>query len=109
MRLESEGLGLMFAMELLPELELQLHGSYESERFRLDDGGGSLPDSTLRQREAPVLVALRWSPTKHWRFTVGAGSVVYQQWKVEADEGGASSSVDAGPAALAWLRLQYRF
>jgi hypothetical protein len=109
MRLQSQGLGLLFAMDLVPELELQLHGSYESDRFRLDDDGGPLPDSTLRQRMAPVFVALRWSPSKHWRFTLGAGSVVHQEWKVEAGEGGGSSSVDAGPAALTWLRLQYRF
>ena len=109
MRLQSQGLGLLFAMDLLPKLELELHGSFESDRFRLDDHGGSLPDSTLRQRMAPVFVALRWSPSKHWRFTLGAGSVVYQKWKVEPDEGGDSNSVDAGPAALTWLRLQYRF
>lgn len=109
MRLESQGLGLMFAMDLCPELELQLRAGYDSDRFRLDDRGGSLPDTTLRQRKVPVLVALRWSPSKHWRFIGGAGSLVYQQWKVEADEGGDSNSVDAGPAALAWLRLEYRF
>jgi len=34
---------------------------------------------------------------------------VYQQWKVEADDDGGSSSVDAGPAALLWLRVEYRF
>jgi len=109
MRLESQGLGLLFAMDLLPELELQLRGSYQSDRYRLDDGGAPLPAQTLRQREVPLLVALRWSPTKHWWLMGGAGSVVYQQWRVEADDGGDSSSVDAGPAALAWLRLEYRF
>jgi hypothetical protein len=35
--------------------------------------------------------------------------VVYQQWRVEPEEGGGASSVDAGPAALGWLRLEYRF
>jgi len=109
MRFESQGTGLMFAMDLLPELELQLRARYESDRYRLDDDGPSLPQQTLRQREVPVLVALRWSPTKRWRLTGGAGSVVYQKWKVEADQGGDSSSVDAGPAALLWLRLEHRF
>jgi hypothetical protein len=108
MRLESKGIGLMFAVDLHPELEFQLRGSYESDRYRLDDDG-ALPDQTLRQRAAPVLVALRWAPTKRWRFTGGAGSVVYQQWRVEADSGGGSSSVDAGPAALLWLRIEHRF
>jgi hypothetical protein len=64
---------------------------------------------TLRQREVPLLVALRWAPTKHWRLAGGAGSVVYQQWRVEAEEGGDAGAVDAGPAALLWLRLEYRF
>ena len=42
--------------------------------------------------------------------SAGAGSVVYQKWKVEADDDdGGSSSVDAGPAALVWLRCEYRF
>ena len=109
MRLESQGTGLMFAMDLFPELELQLRASYESDRYRLDDSGAPPMDLTLRQREVPVLVALRWSPTRHWRLTTGAGSVVYQQWKVEADDDGGSSSVDAGPAALLWLRVEYRF
>ncbi len=109
MRLESQGTGLMFAMDLHPELELQLRGSYDSDRYRLDDGGTPLTDLTLRQREVPVLVALRWSPTPHWRLAAGAGSGVYQQWKVEADDDGPSNSVDAGPAALTWLRVEYRF
>jgi len=109
MRLESQGLGLLFAMDLLHDLEVQLRGSYSSDRYRLDDDGTSLPDSTLRRREAPVLLVLHWHPTRHWRLTGGAGAVVYQQWRVEADDGNDSSSLDAGPAALAWLRLEYRF
>jgi hypothetical protein len=110
MRLESHGLGLLFGVDLLPGLELQLRGSYDSDRYRLDQDGGPFPDQTLRQRAAPVLVALRWSPSKHWRITGGVGSVVYQQWKVEPDDDdGNSSTVDAGPAALLYLRIQYRF
>jgi hypothetical protein len=109
MRLESQGTGLMFAMDLHPELELQLRGSYQSDRYRLQDGGTPATDLTLRQREAPVLVALRWSPTRRWRLTAGAGSVVYQQWRVEEDDDGPSNSVSAGPAALAWLRVEHRF
>lgn len=108
MRLESKGLGLLLAVDLLPELELQLRGSFDRDRYRLDDGGAT-PDRTLRQSEAPVLVALRWRPTKHWRLTGGAGAVVYQQWRVDADSGGGSSSVNAGPAALLWLRIEHRF
>jgi hypothetical protein len=110
MRLESQGLGLLFGMDLHPELELQLRGSYESDRYRLDGGGALSEARSLRQREVPLLVAPRWSPTKHWRLTAAAGSVVYQHWRVEADQGeDGGSSVDAGPAALAWLRLEYRF
>ena len=109
MRLASQGTGLLFAMDLLPELELQLRASYESERYRLDDGDAPPMDLTLRKRDVPVLVALRWSPTRHWRITGGAGSVVYQKWRVEVDDDGGSSSVDAGPAALLVLRAEYRF
>jgi hypothetical protein len=108
-RLQGQGSGLMLAVELLPKLELQLRGGYESDRYRLDDGEGPLTDLTLRQREVPVVAALRWSPTRHWRLTGGAGSVVYQQWKVEADDDGPSNKVDAGPSALLWLRVEYRF
>ena len=110
MRLETQGTGLMFAMDLLPELELQLRASYDGNRYRLADAAGPFPEQTLQQRDVPVLVALRWRPTKHWRLAAGAGSVVYQKWKVEADDDdGGSSSVDAGPAALVWLRCEYRF
>lgn len=109
MRLESNGIGLLYEFDLLPELELQLRGSYESDLYRLDDRGAMLGAPTLRQREVPVLVALRWKPTKHWRFTGGAGSVVYQQWRIEAEHGDDKSSVDAGPAALGWVRIEYRF
>lgn len=109
MRIESQGTGLMFAMDLTPELELQLRGGYDSDRYRLQDGGTPATDLTLRQSEAPVLLALRWSPTRHWRLTAGAGSVVYQKWRVEEDDDGPSSSVTAGPAALTWLRVEYRF
>jgi hypothetical protein len=109
MRIESQGTGLMFGMDLTPELELQLRGGYESDRYRLRDGGTPLADLTVRQREAPVLVALRWSPTPHWRLTAGAGSIVHQQWRVEEDDDGPSSKVSAGPAALTWLRVEYRF
>jgi hypothetical protein len=110
MRLETQGTGLMFAMDLLPELELQLRASYDGNRYRLEDAAGAFPEQTLRQREVPVLVALRWKPSKRWRLGAGAGSVVYQKWKVEADDDdGGSSSVDAGPAALVWLRCEYRF
>jgi hypothetical protein len=109
MRIESQGTGLMFAMDLHPKLELQLRGSYDSDRYRLQDGGTPPVNLTLRQREVPVLLALRWAPTPHWRLAVGAGSVVYQQWRVEEDDDGPSSSVNAGPAALTWLRVEYRF
>jgi hypothetical protein len=109
MHLASQGSGLLFSMDLTPELELQLRGSYESDRYRLVDGGAPPRDLTLRQREAPVLLVLRWSPTPHWRLMAGAGSVVYQKWKVEVDDDGPSSKVSAGPAALTWLRVEYRF
>jgi hypothetical protein len=109
MRLQSQGLGLVYAVDLHEKLELQLHGSWESDRYRLDGRSPALGAPTLRQREVPLLVALRWSPTRHWRLTAGAGSVVYQQWRIEAEEGGDEASVDAGPAALGWLRVEYRF
>ncbi len=109
MRLQSNGLGLIYEFDLLPELELQLRGSYESDLYRLDGRGATLGTPTLRQREVPLLVALRWKPSKHWRVTGGAGSVVYQHWRIEAERGGSTSSVDAGPAALAWIRIDHRF
>ena len=110
MRLESRGTGLLFAMDLTPELELQLRGNYESDRYRLDDSAPPLTQLTLSKREAPVLVALRWAPTPRWRLIAGAGSVVHQKWKVETDDDdGPSNSVSAGPAALTWFRVEYRF
>ena len=110
MRLESRGTGLLFAVDLTPELELQLRGNYESDRYRLDDGAPPLTNLTLSKREAPVLVALRWAPTPRWRLIAGAGSVVHQKWKVETDDDdGPSNSVSAGPAALTWFRVEYRF
>lgn len=108
MRLESRGLGFMFAYDLIPELQLQLRAAYDRDRYRLADDGG-LPDQTLRQTAVPLLVALRWAPTPNWRVIGGAGSVVYQKWKVEPDSGPGSSSVDAGPAPLFYLRLEHRF
>lgn len=112
MRLESQGLGLRFIYEFCPELQLRLSGSYDRDRYRLDDPGGA-PARTLRQSEIPLLVALRWKPTKHWRFSAGAGSVVYQNWRVELDsspgDGTGSRSESAGPAPLFYLRLEYRF
>ena len=48
-----------------------------------------------------------------WRLIGGAGSVVYQKWKVEPDDkpdlGPTSMSEDAGPAALFYFRLEHRF
>jgi len=108
-RLQGQGSGLMLGYELTPELELQLRGGYESDRYRLHDAEGPVENLTLRQREAPVLLALRWSPTRHWRLTGGAGSVVYQQWRVEEDDDGVSNKVTADPSALLWLRVEYRF
>lgn len=109
MRLESHGLGLRFTYEICPELQLRLSGSYERDRYRLDDDGGAAPDRTLRQSEVPLLVALRWRPTDHWRIVAGAGSMVYQNWKVEPDSGGGSLSESADPAALFYFRLEHRF
>jgi hypothetical protein len=110
MRLETQGTGLMFVLDVLPELELQLRASYDSNRYRLADTPGPFSAQTLQQREVPVLIAVRWKPTKRWRFGAGAGSVVYQKWRIEADDDdGGSSSVTAGPAPLLWLRAEYRF
>jgi hypothetical protein len=109
MRLRTYGIGLLYEFDFNPEFELQVRGSYESDLYRLDDRGPVLGDPTLRQREVPVLVALRWKPTKHWRVTTGLGSVVYQQWRIEAESGGNKDSVSAGPAALGWLRIEYHF
>jgi hypothetical protein len=113
MRLESDGLGLRFTYDIVPELQVRLSGSYERDRYRLDDDGGGLPDRTLQQTEVPLLVALRWRPTDHWRVVAGAGSMVYQKWKVEPDEsrflGPGSESESADPAALFYFRLEYRF
>src|SRR5262245_1021110 len=41
-RIESRGTGLLLAYDLTPELELQLRGSYESDRYRLDDSAPPL-------------------------------------------------------------------
>ena len=109
MRLESQGLGLRFSYDLCPELQVRLSRSYDRDRYRLDDDGGAAPARTLRQTEVPVLVALRWKPTEHWRLSAGAGSVVYQQWRVEPDAGSGSELASADPAALLYLRLEYRF
>ncbi len=109
MRLKSNGAGLLFGVDLHPKLELQLRARYESNSHLLDDRGAALGAPTLRQRRVPVLVGLRWSPTKRWRIAAGAGSVVYQQWRVEAEHGGDADTVDAGPAALGWLEVGYRF
>jgi hypothetical protein len=109
MQIETHGLGLVYTWEVCPELELQLRGSWEGDRYRLDDRGAPLDAGILRQREAPVLVALRWEPSDHWRFVVGLGSVVYQKWRVEPEDGEGSNSVSAGPSALGWLRIEYRF
>jgi hypothetical protein len=112
MRLESKGVGLMFAYDLIPELQLQLRAAYDRDRYRLRDDDG-VPDQTLGQTAVPLLVALRWAPTPHWRIIGGAGSVVYQKWKVELDDkpdlGPASRSEDAGPAPLVYFRLEHRF
>lgn len=108
MRIESQGLGLRFTLELCPELQLRLSGDYDRDRYRLD-GDGAAPDRTLRQTEVPLLVALRWRPTEHWRVVGGAGSLVYQQLRVDPDSGPGSESESAGPAALFYFRLDYRF
>jgi hypothetical protein len=108
LRLDSKGLGLTFAYDLIPRLQLQLRASYDRDRYRLADDEG-LPDQTLRQRAVPLVVALRWAPTRHWRVIGGAGSVVYQKWKVQPDSGSGSISKDAGPAPLFYLRLERRF
>jgi len=109
MRLESNGIGLLFGLDLRPELELQLRARFESDTHLLDDRGAALGAPTLRQHRVPLIVALRWTPTPHWRLAAGAGSVVYQQWQVEAEQGGQKNTVDAGPAALGWLKIEYRF
>jgi hypothetical protein len=108
MRLESKGVGLMFAYDLIPELQLQLRAAYDKDRYRLKDDDG-VPDQTLGQTAVPLLVALRWAPTPHWRVIGGAGSVVYQKWKVQPDSGPGSMSEDAGPAPLVYFRLEHRF
>jgi hypothetical protein len=109
MRLGSNGVGLLFGVDLVPGLELQLRARYESETHLLDDRGAALGAPTLQQRGVPLLLALRGSPTAHWRVAVGAGSVVYQKWQVEAEHGGQQSTVDAGPAALGSFKIDYRF
>ncbi len=109
MRLESNGMGLLFGVDLVPTLELQLRARYESETHLLDDRGPALGAPTLQQRGVPLLLALRWSPTPHWRVAVGAGSVVYQKWQVEAEHGGQQYAAGAGPAALGALKIDYHF
>jgi hypothetical protein len=109
MRLETHGAGLLFAWDFCPGFELQLRGSYESDTYRLDERGPLLGNPTLRQREVPLLVALKWAPTERWRLAVGAGSVVYQQWRLEDEDEAMRGTVDAGPSALGWLRIEHRF
>jgi hypothetical protein len=108
LRIDSKGLGLTFAYDLIPHLKLELRAAYDRDRYRLVDDDG-LPDQTLRETAVPLLVALRWAPTRHWRVTGGAGSVVYQKWKVKPDSDSGSISKDAGPAPLLYLRLEHRF
>jgi hypothetical protein len=109
MRIQSSGLGLRFEWELDPKLEFQLGARYESDRYRLDDDETTgLDDTVLRQRSVPILAILRWKPSDHWRVNFGLGSRVYQRWSIDTDPG-STGSATAGPSALGWLLIQYRF
>jgi hypothetical protein len=110
MSLRSSGLGLLFEYDICPKLELQVSGSYESESYLLDDRGPVFGNAKLRMRGAPLLVALRWKPSDHWRISGGAGSVLHQKWKMESDfDDDQNGSISADPAPLLYFMVQYRF
>ena len=106
--IRSVGLGLELNRTLTPRLTAFARARLEGGIYRLAYRGSEIGAGTLRVRQLPVALGLRWNAFRHFRFRAAVGVVAYHQLRLRDWKDITLGEREAGPSAYAMLRIDMR-
>jgi Na+-transporting methylmalonyl-CoA/oxaloacetate decarboxylase gamma subunit len=107
-RLRNYGAGLRVDYRVTPDVVLFARSRFKSRRFRLDDRGGGIGKGSVRSRQVPAGIGVRWDALDSLRVTVLAGVMAYHQLRIEDEDENTLGTATADPAAFFQLRFDLR-
>jgi hypothetical protein len=106
--IRSLGLGLELNRTLTPNLTAFARARLEGGIYRLAYRGSEIGAGTLRVRQLPVALGLRWNAFRHFRFRAAVGVVAYHQLRLRDWKDITLGERTAGPSAYVMLRIDMR-
>jgi hypothetical protein len=106
--LRSYGVGLQIERKFGENLRVFARARLESGTFRLANRVGEVGQGSVRFRQLPAGIGVRWDALRQLRFTLMTGAVAYQQLRVKTENDDKFSSESADPAAFLTLRIDVR-
>ena len=83
--------------------------SYETRRYRLDDGGAAAVDGVGEETSIPVFARIGWNPSSSARIELTAGVAFGGEIRYGDHGGSKIFKEDYDPAPMLGLRGQFRF
>ncbi len=109
--LATSGLGVRLKSNWNKTLTTFVYGRFKGRRWRLDDReDGIVNKGTLRDRQAPIGVGIRWKFLKRWSLRGDFGLLVYRQLKTtNEDDDSINTRTSSGPGVFGGLLLAWRY
>ncbi|MFG0252600.1 MAG: DUF6268 family outer membrane beta-barrel protein [Phycisphaerales bacterium JB038] len=97
----GRGASISYAFDEGKKWVLDLGATYESRRFRLDDGhAGRLRDGVIEDERIPLTVGLTYQPHRGMKARLFAGAIVWQEITAENEGGHRISDLETDPTAM---------
>jgi hypothetical protein len=106
--LRSTGRGLSIERKFGENLVGFVRGRFESRTYRLDARAGPTNRGTLRDRQLPVGLGVRWRINRHFRLTAMAGVLAYHQLRTRNRNRDDIVKVTGDPAPYFQFRIDMR-
>lgn len=107
-RLCNYGAGLRVEYRVRRGLVLFAQSRLKNRSYRLDDRGGSIGKGSVRSREVPVGIGVRWDALDVLRVTVLAGAMAYYELRVQDEDRNTLGTETADPVPYFELRFDLR-
>jgi hypothetical protein len=107
-RLGNYGAGLRVEYRPRRGLVLFAQSRLKSRSYRLDDRGGTIGKASVRSREIPVGIGVRWDALDVLRVTVTAGVMAYYELRIQDEDRNTLGRETADPAPYLELRFDLR-
>lgn len=105
----TRGLGAGITYKFSDQLNLTLRGGYEPRGYRLSDSRGANPGGVFHDDRVPVGLELTWKPAPFAIFSIFAGGVVWQEYRVYNDNGNKLADDESDPAPFIAARATIQF